>query len=104
MYTIVVDIYFNMLFCGEYTLHVYLLFIILAFYEKSTCKGDCENDKTKSRYVYDARYLFLHNENDQLYFRSNLNPYKLHDFFLFVAGAAVQITTWLMGGVKVKKR
>lgn len=71
MYTIVVDIYFNMLFCGEYTLHVYLLFIILAFYEKSTCKGDCENDDTKSGYVYACRYFYLLNEMDKIYLRYN---------------------------------
>lgn len=52
-YTIVVDIYSNMLFCGEYTLDVYLLFIILAFHEKSTCKGDCDNDGTNSGYVFE---------------------------------------------------
>lgn len=71
MYTIVVHIYFNMLFCGEYTLDVYLLFIILAFYEKSTCKGDCDNGGTNSGYVYDAEYFYFLNEMDKMYFRSN---------------------------------
>lgn len=101
MYTIVVHIYFNMLFCGEYTLHVYLLFIILAFYEKSTCKGDCDNDETKSGYVYGARYFYLYNEKDKMYFRSNFESVYF-DFYLCVAGAVVQIITWLMGVVKVK--
>lgn len=101
MYTIVVGIYFNMLFCGEYSLHVYLLFIILAFYEKSTCKGDCDNDETKSGYVYDARYFYLHNEKDKMYFRSNFESVYF-DFYFCVAEAVVQIITWLMAVVKVK--
>lgn len=82
MYTIVVDIYFNM-FCGEYTLHVYLLFIILAFYDKSTCKGDCDNDGTNSGYVYDTGYFYLLNEMIKCILDLILNPYKLISIFFF---------------------
>lgn len=100
-YTIVVDIYSNMLFCGEYTLDVYLLFIILAFHEKSTCKGDCDNDGTNSGYVFDDSYFYLHNEKDKMYFRSNFDSVYFN-LYLCVAEAVVQIITWLMGVVKVK--